>query len=165
MSKSEKDPAFLFYSRDFYEGTRMMFPEERACYIDLMIYQHQHEYLDLDIKKLLLYCNGIKKNTLLKVLDAKFTKTEKGYYNKKLENIICKREYFVDRQKINGYVGNFWKKCKNVVENDYYENIRQLLSDIPIEKIYNEVKDKKIDENTVIETLEGMLAVFKRLPS
>ena len=36
-----KDPAFLFYSKDFYEGTRTMLPEERACYIDLMIYQHQ----------------------------------------------------------------------------------------------------------------------------
>ena len=31
-----KDPAFLFYSKDFYEGTRTMLPEERACYIDLM---------------------------------------------------------------------------------------------------------------------------------
>jgi len=37
-----KDPAFLFYSKDFYEGTRTMLPEERACYIDLMIYQMLH---------------------------------------------------------------------------------------------------------------------------
>jgi len=41
--KKQKDSAFLFYSNDFYEGTRTMFPEKRACLIDLMIYQHKHQ--------------------------------------------------------------------------------------------------------------------------
>ena len=30
-----KDPAFLFYSQDFYAGTRTMLPEERACWAHL----------------------------------------------------------------------------------------------------------------------------------
>ena len=53
MSMS-KDPAFLLYSKDFYEGTRMMLPEERACYVDLMIYQHQNGgFIPNDVRRII----------------------------------------------------------------------------------------------------------------
>ena len=83
-----KDPAFLFYSKDFYEGTRTMLPEERACYIDLLIYQHQNEIIPLDLKRVVLYCNGISEAMLLTTLKAKFIKTDKGWYNEKLKTVI-----------------------------------------------------------------------------
>lgn len=74
-----KDPAFLFYSTDFYEGTRTMLPEERTCYVDLMIYQHQRGPIPNDLQRVLLYCNGISEATLKATLQAKFKLTDKGW--------------------------------------------------------------------------------------
>lgn len=77
-----KDPAFLFYSTDFYEGTRTMLPEERACFIDLLIYQHQRGVIPNDIKRVALYCNGISENVVKDVLKIKFILTNKGWMSK-----------------------------------------------------------------------------------
>lgn len=80
-----KDPAFLFYSKDFYEGTRMMLPEERACYIDLLIYQHQNGIIPDDLKRLKMYCAGCDEQTIKNVLNQKFNQTVNGWLNKRLE--------------------------------------------------------------------------------
>lgn len=79
-----KDPAFLFYSKDFYEGTRMMLPEERACYVDLLIYQHQNGPIPLDLRRVMMYCSGCTIETIQHVLDQKFDKTVNGWLNKRL---------------------------------------------------------------------------------
>ena len=88
-----KDPAFLFYSNDFYEGTRTMLPQERACYIDLLIYQHQHGAISIDLEKILRYCTGIDESTLIATLEAKFEKTEKGWINKRLNEEIFSQSF------------------------------------------------------------------------
>lgn len=77
-----KDPAFLFYSRDFYEGTRTMLPEERACYMDLMIYQHQHGKIPAYLKRVLMYCSGVDEATLKATLVAKFKQDKEGWTDK-----------------------------------------------------------------------------------
>lgn len=87
-----KDPAFLFYSQSFYESTRMMFPEERACYIDLLIYQHQNGNIPLDIRRIYLYCTGVSNEVVNQVLNQKFNKTDDGWYNKKMEGVINERK-------------------------------------------------------------------------
>lgn len=79
-----KDPAFLFYTKDFYEGTRMMLPEERACLIDLLIYQHQNGVIPLDLKRISMYCSGCEIETINHVLNQKFIKTANGWLNKRL---------------------------------------------------------------------------------
>ncbi len=89
-----KDPAFLFYSKDFYEGTRTMLPEERACYIDLMIYQHQHDIIPDDPKRLKMYCSGCSEETILIVLNQKFIKTVDGWLNQKLNQVVDVRSKF-----------------------------------------------------------------------
>lgn len=86
-----KDPAFLFYSKDFYEGTRMMMPEERACYIDLMIYQHQNGFIPDDIKRLSLYCTGCGEQTIKSVLHGKFDLSDLGWVNQKLSLLMNSR--------------------------------------------------------------------------
>ena len=80
----KKDPAFLFYSTSFYEGTRTMLPEERACYIDLLIYQHQHGFIPDDVRRLTMYCSGINEATLKATLEAKFKLCDKGWINQRL---------------------------------------------------------------------------------
>lgn len=79
-----KDPAFLFYSKDFYEGTRMMLPEERACYIDLLIYQHQNGLIPLDLKRVAMYCSGCSIETIELVLNQKFNQMVDGWSNDRL---------------------------------------------------------------------------------
>lgn len=86
-----KDPAFLFYSNDFYEGTRTMLPEERACYIDLLIYQHQHGIIPNDPKRLSMYCSGCNEETIIVVLNQKFNQMVDGWLNQKLNHLVNER--------------------------------------------------------------------------
>ncbi|SEA39329.1 DUF1376 domain-containing protein [Bizionia paragorgiae] len=124
-----KDPAFLFYSTDFYEGTRMMLPEERACYIDLMIYQHQNGgYIPNDLKRVKMYCSGVDEATLQATLQAKFKLCDKGWYNKKLKNVIEERENFSKKQSVNGIVGQFWKRANKELTKTEVKKLKSLTS-------------------------------------
>lgn len=153
-----KDPAFLFYSKDFYEGTRTMLPEERACYVDLMIYQHQNGYIPKDdIKRVLLYCNGIKKATLEATLKAKFTLTDKGWVNSKLSDIVQEREEYSQKQSLNGQIGQFWKKMKAFLSKNSYDQLRDALYGLSNEEVYNIIKDKDINKTNAQAMLEAVL--------
>ena len=91
MSK-QKDPAFLFYSKDFYEGTRLMTPEERGCYVDLLIYQHQNGIIPEDTSKLHLYCSGCSNQMVNHVLNQKFNHVKNGWLNVKLNDLMISRK-------------------------------------------------------------------------
>lgn len=80
---NQKDPAFLFYSKDFYEGTRMMLPSERACFIDLLIYQHQNGFIPSDLSLVVTFCSPISIDIIKSVLDEYFIKSENGWINNK----------------------------------------------------------------------------------
>lgn len=121
-----KDPAFLFYSKDFYEGTRMMLPEERACYIDLLIYQHQNGTIPNDLKRVLMYCNGVDEATLIATLEAKFEKVEGGWENKILNKRISERENYKNKQSESGKLGQFWKKAKAFLSEKDFKSLQKL---------------------------------------
>lgn len=142
-----KDPAFLFYTKDFYEGTRMMLPEERACLIDLLIYQHQNGgFIPNDIKRLSMYCSGISEAMLQAVLQAKFKLCEKGWYSQKLNDVINERNSFSEKQSKNGKIGQFFKKAKSILNKKDYENLMQVFENQSKDEILNIIKDKKVDE-------------------
>lgn len=152
-----KDPAFLFYSTDFYEGTRTMLPDERACFIDLMIYQHQRGVIPNDFKRVLLYCNGIDEATLQATLQAKFKQCSEGWYNEKLAQIIDERKEYTEGQSKNGTVGQFWKKAKAILNKKEYNSLRDLLYNQTREQIYERIKDMNINEASLKAMLEGLL--------
>ncbi len=153
-----KDPAFLLYSKDFYEGTRTMLPEERACYMDLLIYQHQHNGVIPDnIRRILLYCSGIDESTLKATLEAKFQLTDKGWVNHKLNTVISDRENFSKKQSVNGTVGQFWKKCKSFLNATEYKKLRKDLSEIDNQLIFDFIKDKEILKGSLKPMLKAML--------
>lgn len=154
-----KDPAFLFYSKDFYEGTRMMLPEERACYIDLLIYQHQNGIIPKDLKRVLMYCNGINEATLEATLEAKFKQTENGWLNDKLEKVKKEREDFSNKQSVNGTVGQFWKKAKGILDIKDYIKLRELLNNQSNNEIFEQIKDKNIDKAMLIAMLKHLAIV------
>lgn len=152
-----KDPAFLFYSTDFYEGTRTMLPEERACFIDLMIYQHQRGYIPNDIKRILLYCNGVNEATLIATLEAKFKLTDKGWINERLQMVIEEREAYSEKQSINGIVGQFWKKAKAILNKKDFDTLKDSLSNQSNNDILELIKDKEINKATLEAILKASL--------
>ena len=156
-----KDPAFLFYSTDFYEGTRTMLPEERACFLDLMIYQHQRGYIPNDIKRVLLYCNGIDEATLKATLEAKFKLTYKGWINERLQMVIEEREAYSEKQSINGIVGQFWKKAKGILSKKDFDNLKDSLSNQSNNYIWELIKDKEINKATLEAMLEASLKHYR----
>lgn len=154
-----KDPAFLFYSKEFYEGTRTMFPEERACYIDLLVYQHQHNgIIPDDNKRLLLYCTGISEATLEATLKAKFKRCDNGWYNDALEQVINDRKDYTKKQSINGTIGQFFKKIKSKHGEKFANEVRLRLKNSTKDEIYSFVTSlKSIDKRCVKATLKATL--------
>lgn len=146
-----KDPAFLFYSKDFYEGTRMMLPDERACYIDLLIYQHQNGAIPLDLKRVVMYCSGINEATLEATLEAKFERRTNGWINLRLENEIIGRDKYKNTQSDNGRVGQFFKKAKNILKIKEFNILSQNLKDKDF--ILNFIDNNEIN----IATLQGLV--------
>lgn len=146
-----KDPAFLFYSKDYYEGTRMMLPKERACYMDLLVYQHQNGKIPFDLERVAMYCNGIDETTLIATLEAKFVKTADGWENKRLAEEIISRENYKSGQSDSGKIGQFWKKAKKFLAKREYEKLRKLFTDKDLVLEFTE-------QNEVNKTtLEGLL--------
>lgn len=137
-----KDPAFLFYTKEFYEGTRTMLPIERACYVDLMIYQHQHGgFIPDEIDRISMYCSGCTKDIVSTVLTAKFQRCPEGWYNKALKKVILEREEYSDKQSENGRL------------SQYYGKVKRLFSDKDFKKF--ESVFKKLDRELQIQIIDN----------
>lgn len=153
-----KDPAFLFYSKDFYEATRTMLPKERACYIDLLIYQHQNEYIPNEIERISMYCSGIDEATLQATLQAKFKLCDKGWYNERLFEVIEQRKTFGEKQSDNGLIGQFFKKAKSSLPSKDYSKLKDFIYNVfTKEKLINELKINNNHEAMLQAMLKAML--------
>lgn len=152
-----KDPAFLFYSKEFYEGTRTMYPDERACYIDLMIYQHQNGPIPDDINRLKLYCSGIGEATLQATLKAKFKHTDKGWINDKLQTVIDERQEYAMKQSTNGRIGQFWKKAKLLLDSSNYKLLKKKLAEKNNDELLEEIENTEINKAMLEAMLKGSL--------
>lgn len=152
-----KDPAFLFYSKDFYEGTRTMLPEERACYMDLLIYQHQHGIIPLDLRRVLMYCSGVDQATLQAVLETKFERRSNGYTNARLTTAIEERESYKTQQSINGRISVFYRKAKKMLSPEEYKQLKALA--LEKEDIL-EILDTSTDSETLLASFKRRLNIY-----
>lgn len=134
-----------------------MLPEERACYVDLMIYQHQHGYIPNDIRRVALYCNGITEATLEAVLEAKFELTECGWINKTLDRVISDRKEYTTSQSQKGVVGQFWKKSKAMLDSVDYLKLRDLYGSKSVNEMFELINGVSVSEATLKATLKAML--------
>lgn len=92
---AQKDPAFLFYSQDFYVGTAFLTHEQVGKYIRLICAQHQHGRLNEE--RVIQICGNLDEAVL-----EKFQKDENGlYYNLRLETEIEKRKRFSESRRKN----------------------------------------------------------------
>lgn len=151
-----KDPAFLFYSNDFYEGTRTMLPEERACYIDLLVYQHQHDYIPNDLKRMSMYCSGISEEIVMNTLKAKFKQTSKGWFNEVLQKTIADRSAYAKKQSENGTIGQFWKRAKTILNKQEYSKLKDVLYHMPKDELLKNILGKEIDKAMLIAMLKHL---------
>lgn len=151
-----KDPAFLFYSNDFYEGTRTMLPEERACYVDLLVYQHQHDYIPNDPKRMSMYCSGISEEIVMNTLKAKFKQTSKGWFNEVLQKTIADRSAYAKKQSENGTIGQFWKRAKTILNKQEYSKLKDILYHVPKDELLKSILGKEIDKAMLIAMLKHL---------
>jgi hypothetical protein len=90
-----KDPAFLFYTQDFYTGTVFFTDEQVGKYIRLLCLQHSTGHLKE--KDMLNICK-----TYDVEIFSKFTRDDKGlYYNERLENEINRRLNYCESRRKN----------------------------------------------------------------
>lgn len=150
-----KDPAFLFYSKDFFEGTRMMMPDERAAYVDLLTYQHQNGYIPDDPKRLSMYCTGVSEATIKSVLEAKFKLClGQGWINEKLSQVTEERKEHSHRQSVNGTVGQFWKKSRAVLKDADFLRLKKFFAGKNNEEILEIIEGKEVNEAMLIAMLK-----------
>jgi uncharacterized phage protein (TIGR02220 family) len=80
-----KDPAFLFYSKDWLTDTAEMLPREKGVFIDLLCFQHQYGSLPRDVKRLarLVRLSEDEFNEIWQNIQSEFIETPNGIPNGK----------------------------------------------------------------------------------
>lgn len=101
-----KDPAFLFYSKDWLEGTAEYMPDEKGVYIDLLCHQHQKGSLPSDTVRLARMV-GLSHDAFLKiwnVISVHFKQVDDRLVNRKLNQVMTERS---EKGKLNTITGTF----------------------------------------------------------
>ena len=94
MAKN-KDPAVLFYTKDFLTGVMGLTMHERGQYITLLCLQHTSGHLTE--KEITLSVGEVSEDVL-----KKFTKDEEGkYFNPRMEEEAKKRKAFTESRRAN----------------------------------------------------------------
>lgn len=102
----EKDPAFLFYSKDWLEGTAELLPAEKGVYIDLLCHQHQKGDLPGDTARLARIA-GLSHEEFMQIwpgISDKFEAHGNRLVNRKLSEVMTERS---ERGKKNTVIGTF----------------------------------------------------------
>lgn len=108
-----KDPAFLFYPKDWITGTADMLPEEKGVYIDLLAYQHQFGKLPSDINRLarMVSLPFDDFNKIWETIRPHFISLNGGIVNLKLHKIIEERSVGAKKKRISGAFANYIKSA------------------------------------------------------
>ncbi len=139
-----KNPAFLFYANDFYTETRMMTPEERAAYIDLLIYQHKFGEIPNDLARVQLFVTGVSKQVLEQVLEQMFSKTPTGFKNLFLENTQKRTKNYVEKRKNAGKLSAFWRYASKKLSRNQYKKLKKCAEKKNLNQlILNEIEQNK----------------------
>ena len=101
----KKDPAFLFYPKDWLQGTSNLMPEEKGVYIDLLSHQHQNGDLPNDTKRLARMV-GLSESEFIKIWEVLKDKFKlnfgKRLVNQKLNEVTNERRSKSATKKITG---------------------------------------------------------------
>ena len=134
-----KDPAFLFYTNDFYTGTLFFTDEQLGKYLRLLMAQHQHGHLTE--KQMEIICKSYDFDIF-----SKFEKDEDGkFFNRRLEAEIFKRNAYVESRGRNksGKIKQLEKNDMEIISKSYENHMVNRNRDINEEKKGKRGKGKK----------------------
>ena len=118
-----KDPAFLFYSQDFFTGTAMLSFEDRGKYITILCLMHQQGRLS---EESISFIVGLVSFPL----KSKFLIDENGlWYNQRLENETEKRVKFSESRRLNGMKGGRGNKKEEIIPKASAKATANLMED------------------------------------
>jgi uncharacterized phage protein (TIGR02220 family) len=101
-----KDPAVLFYTKDFLTGTAFFSDAERGQYIRLLCEQHQNGHIPEN--HMVSVCFSLGSPVAKKfIIDS-----DGNYFNERMEEEIKKREKFIQSRTDNGSKGGRPKEIK-----------------------------------------------------
>ena len=130
-----KDPAYLFYSQDFYTGVATMNFEDRGKYITLLCLMHQQGRMNEETIRFVVGSVSV-------ILKSKFKVDESGlWYNERLELEIEKRKNFVQSRVDNGSLGGRPKKSKKPIGKPKGKPIGKPTHNLHEDDNGNEIKD------------------------
>lgn len=189
---AKKDPAFLFYPKDWIQGTAKLMPDEKGVYIDLLAHQHQDKDLPNDTKRLSRIV-GLSESDFLQIWDNikdKFTVKDNRLHNRKLTELTTERLEKGRKNKIIGTLAavvrlsdatydlkfeakkNFdYTEFLSVKDTELTESITEWFTKrlgIRLKSIANANANNKeglLNNNTVIDNIEGKeKKVFNTMP-
>ena len=107
-----KDPAFLFYVKDWIDGTAELSPREKGVYIDLLCYQHQRGGLPLEPSRLsrLSRLSQEEFDEIWSVIKCKFVQQNYMWINIRLQNEMFIRASKGKKKRISGIFACLIKK-------------------------------------------------------
>ena len=121
-----KDPAFLFYSKDWIADTAEFEADEKGIYADLLAHQHANGSLPIDEKKLAKICR-VELNFFLprwKNIEHKFIEIDGRLFDAHLTEVVKERAAYTEQQRI---IAMYGQKLKGLnVAKDNKEEIRKL---------------------------------------
>lgn len=156
---SKKDPAFLFYSKDWLEGTAEMLPAEKGIYIDLLSHQHQKGDLPESTERLCRLVGVSHEEFLIHWVEIskKFTLENGRYVNKKLFGVMDERGKKGKRNKAIGTFASILRRAN--LEKEQYNFIR---SKFVVEE-FEQIESERLTER-LTEWFSECLKIFETQP-
>jgi len=139
-----KDPAFLFYSQDFYLGVADLNFEDRGRLITLLCLMHQKGRMNEETIRFMV--GSVSDN-----LRLKFKVDKDGlWYNERLEFEAEKRNNFVDSRKHNGSKGGRPTKKKTIIKpnKNHTVNLTEDENEIKNEDVI--INNNSLEENLIL---------------
>lgn len=160
-----KNPAFLFYPKDWLQGTSQMMPDEKGVYIDLLSHQHQDGDIPSDTKRLARMV-GLSEEEFLRIWEVvrkKFVpvnRTVNRLVNLRLTEIVLEREGIIKQNNILSALAVFIKNCgaDQKTKDDIKKTFRvNDFLNLPLENIQKTVTEwltERLTERTSIGNTE-----------
>lgn len=137
-----KDPAFLFYSKDWIVDTAEMEPEEKGVYIDLLAHQQVNGDLPAEIGKLskIVRLEVERFTKIWSAISNKFIPSGNRLVNRRLEEVITERRDIAKKNRITGIFATLIRQSHLA-----QEEIQNIKKQFKIE-LFIDIKDSDITE-------------------
>lgn len=154
-----KDPAFLFYTKDFQSGTQDMSVAEVGAYIRLLCYQHQHGFIP-DNRDRLMRITGIfnieEFDLVWEVVQLKFNQMANHLVNQRLDQEVKKRANYKPKKIASATLAGLISSSKLNLK-DIQEIKKKFKIDDFIEEDGNLIIDESIIKTKVKEWFKKMV--------